>query len=207
LVIYGGIVKLVEDLKKINNISDEQLKIIIKFLNSTEKDNRLTLIHKWCKENDFDIDIFDDCYSLIFFIVKEFIIENGMNDGIEEFEKTVLELRNCDEEISKAWGRLKLILPQLDIFSNKIKSRLLENIFPSLDEFNIVCDVRPVLDLERTAVNQLLYQTIITLNLSNSEQDIIFECDEDTLVKLKKNIDKALNKNKLIKSSLNVTNN
>lgn len=196
----------IEDFKKMNVLTENQLHSLMEFLNSTveEGNQKSPVLDNWCTENNMTSELFNISRSIIILLIRRFIIENGFDKGIQLFEQDLLEIRNCDDDVISAWNKLKPVLSKLEDYSLKIKSDVLENKYPNLEDISLTCDVRPVLNLNCTEIKRLLFPIILTIKLSNSDEDIIFECNETELNDIKEKIEKAINKIEIIKKSIKI---
>ncbi len=188
------------DLNKIDSLEIDKIKIMCNYLEEIPLNEPIDYIkyENFCTANDIKTDIAKSFYRIITFIVDIALEERNLNKAIQETEK-ITGINFSDEKYKKVWD---LIKDNITIFNKFIiyrKERNILNIAPRIQDFKIICDVRPIFNLEKTTIVKNTYPIILKIENSKDEEMII-ELSKSELLELKSEIDTAVEKFNLIEN-------
>lgn len=193
--------EFLEDLKKINQITDGQFKNLLQQINTNrfETITDLTVFNKFCKKIEIDLETGKSIRRLLNFIFDYIIEHQDPEETIINFEKDIIKNYEDEDEIKKSWSKIKENIKFLDKFLIIRKEKLLRSRIPNIEDFSLVCEIRPIFDMHKTSIEKLICPIIMRIKDSEDEKPKIIEMDEESLFRIKKEIDFAIKKLELIK--------
>jgi hypothetical protein len=173
VIVLGG--------RALDSLDEDKLERLIKTINLFEFDNpeRITEYESECSR----IGISVENARFIIRILGLFIeLQNDKPEGddLAKLKKAVKQEFSNEEEWTKVWERFEFLLKRLDHFAIARKSQDLRDNLDAIEDFSIVCDVRPVFNLARTEIGRFLYPVILKL-VDKSAHKFRFEIDEEQL--------------------------
>jgi hypothetical protein len=193
----------IDDLKLVNELPEGHLSFIINIFKSNPL-NSFSLIAQYkqsCKDEGIDSDQADRFYKIISFVCDYCIEERSIEVGLREIETKFL--KNYISEVSQIWSYIQKIIPELNEFILRRKERKLKRVTNNIDDFSIICDIRPVYDIKREEIISYLYPIILSIKSDSSESKINFEIDESELINIQKEVNTALSKLNTLKEKFN----
>jgi len=194
--------RLLEDLKKINSLDDAQFGAFLKHVNG----NELASFKDLSEFEAFSASIalkFNDAKTIVKvlnFVMDLAFEKRDLTSALKYFEDTFLEPAKKDTDAVRAWTRIKDNVGALSSFFLFRKKYKLRNIQPSLFEFNVICDARPIYDSSKT-ISDYLFPMILKVK-TDSDQSLICELEEEDLSLMETEIAYAKHKLLSLKSTL-----
>lgn len=192
-----------EDLKDVAALSDANLDILVKYFKENDFDSQreFSAFEVFCSEKNINILLAKKLLKIFLFISEFCINERSLVLGLDILNKDFPELTK-NSEYSKIWSYVSTQILNLEEFIVRRKEKQLSNINDNIGEFNVVCDIRPLFDVEKKKIVRYLYPILFSIVPVNSEEKIVFELDEETLLRLKQEIDFAVSKLRILKESI-----
>lgn len=195
-----------DDLKSFKSLSEEHFSNFIEYCNSREYGSakNYVLFEKFKRDTGLSAEDVGALNRIIGFIADFIINEKTIQSGIIEFEKEFDPFFKNDNDANIAWTSIKEKINdnKLESFILYRKEQRLKSQVPHLHQFSLVCDARPIFDVDRKKVIKYLFPII--LKIKNHDEEIkLYELDEDDLLRLKKEVDTAISKLVILKDTTN----
>ncbi|MCX6567161.1 MAG: hypothetical protein NTW38_12215 [Candidatus Aminicenantes bacterium] len=173
--------KLIEDLKTINNLDDDQFAAFLTNINSNEllSFKGLSDFEAFCTLKNIKFDDAKTIVRVLNFVFDLVIQKRDVSTALIYFENTFIEPAKKDLDVLRAWTRIKDNINNLPSFYLFRKRYKLRNILPGLGEFNVICDARPIYDSAKTIIDYL-FPMILKIK-TDDDEDLICEIDEEDL--------------------------
>jgi hypothetical protein len=183
--------QLIEDLKKVNTLDDKQFADFLLIINSNElfsfKDQ--SDFEAFCNSNKIEFDDAKIIVRVFYFIVDLVFKKRDFATALTHFEDTYIKPSKDDPDVLRAWTRLKDKISNLSSFYIFRKRYKLRTLMPNLDEFDIICDARPIYDSTKTIVDYL-FPMILRIG-TDEDKDLSCEFDEEQLSAMETEIEYA----------------
>lgn len=193
--------EFIDDLKSLKTLSQDQIQLLIDEINT----NPLVTMYdygryeKLCQDNNIDEKIGLNLYYVLSYIFSFISDEKEIESGFVKVEKELKPF--IPDELSEIWNYLKQKLPDLNSFQVFRKEKVLKRFFNRIEGFSIICDIRPIFDIERKKVIKYTYPIILSLRISGSEERKNYDLSENDLLDIKKEIDSAVSKLEYLKNA------
>lgn len=184
----------IDDLKSINDLTDDHLHLLLKEFNSNPilKIKEIASFETFCASNGIDLSLAKNFYSILSYTCA-FCIENkSVVAGVSEIESSIISTHF--EDVDRIWGFIKANINNLEEFILFRKERKLRSVCERLDSFNLICDARPLYDITRERVVRITYPILLSIETQSSPSKMVFEMDELELLELKQEVDTAIMK-------------
>lgn len=196
-----------EDLRTFQALSEEQLAAYVQYANSREPNGskEYVLFEKLTKESGISEETGRAINRVIGFLADFIISEKTTDGGLLGFESEFRAFLDSDAVANSAWARIKELVKnrKLEPFIVYRKEQRLKGQVPHLHQFSLVCDARPIFDLDRQKISKFLFPIFLKLE-DHDDKISLYELEEEDLVRLKKEVDAALLKVQLLRESINV---
>jgi len=191
--------KFIDDLVSTSDISNDHFDLLIKEFNENpwSRFKDVSKFSKLCLDNNIDEKKANFLRNVIHYILDFIIEERDFQNGIDRFENDILKYHPVN--VKEPWVRIKNAIPNLSGFINVLKEEDLKSISKRLNELRLICDIRPLFNIERKAIIKNLYPIILSIKARDSREKLIFELDEDDLMDIKKEVDFAISKLAILK--------
>ena len=195
--------KFIDDLIGIADLSEDSFNLLVNEFNTNSlvSFNDFSKYYKMCLDKSIEKEKADSFYDVLVYILRFLIREKSVDEGLQKFEKEMLTYHF--NEVKTIWDRIKKIIPKLNEFINILKERDLLRICNRLDALKIVCDVRPLFDVERQNIIKYTYPILLSIEGEHSYEKMVFELSEVDLIIIKKEIDVAVKKIGILRKKFN----
>jgi hypothetical protein len=195
------------------SLAPEQLDGLYRALNDPDIANRSAELQSARVEQDLKID-FQEAYEYL--QVMPFLIglknEAGANDddlfrAITESIRRASEGKLPDAFEAKTEVLRRLFGPKPDAALSRKRRRLVRGPVKKMRRIEGVCDIRPLFDLERTRILELLQVAIVRLTLEDddSKEDVVvLQMDDDSLQAMEDFLAITRRKFRIIREQLNL---
>jgi hypothetical protein len=192
--------KLIDDLKKVNTLDDRQFADFLSSVNSNElfsfKD--LSDFEAFCLSNKINFNDAKIIVRVLNFIIDLVFQKRDLATALTYFESTFIDPSKSDPDVLPAWTRIKDNIGNLSSFYLFRKKYKLRTVMPNLEEFNIICDARPIYDSTKTIVDYL-FPMILRIK-DDEDHSLSCEFDEEQLSAMETEIEYAKLKISKLKS-------
>lgn len=194
--------KLIEDLKKVNQLDDNQFTAFLKNINSNELSSfrDMSEFEAFCNSINIKFNDAKTIIRVLNFVFDLVFEKRDTPTALKYFEESFIEPVKGDPDAVRAWSRVKDSIGSLTAFFLIRKKYRLQNLLPALYEFNIICDARPIYDPSKAIVDYL-FPMILRVKAGNDD-NFICELDEEDLALMETEIAYAKLKMSNLKSKL-----
>lgn len=194
--------KFIDDLKLLNDLDKDQFNLLVEEINKNPMrlSADIAQFESFCEINKIERNIATKLYAVLSHICGYLIDNRSIEKGIAKIEDSIINPHF--EDVSKIWNLIKLNLINLSQFINIRKERNLSDVIPGIREFNIICDVRPVFDLERQKIIKYIYPIILSFRPDSGESRVAYEIEDNDLTTLQDEVNTAVRKLEIIKQSI-----
>lgn len=198
-------VQFIKDLKRMTLLGDEKLNDFISLLNNTNPSMFASSIKidKFFEENGIAQDDGRKIRRFITFVAESMVESTNAEAALADIEKNVIGPFQNDRDVILSWERMKGLLSKLEGFIINIKEKQLNERIDRVANFSLTCDVRPVFDLDKKKIVRYLYPVILRISSTENDDDLILQTDGDGLIKIKSEIDMALQKLSILQLNVN----
>lgn len=191
--------KLIDDLVDLSELSEDSFSILINEFNTNalKSFNDFSKYQKLYLEHNIEQEKADTLYGVLAYILRFLIDEKSVDEGLQKFEQD--RLSDDLDKVKAIWDRIKKSIPNLNGFINILKERDLLKVSNGLDSLKIVCDVRPLFDVERENIIKYTYPILLSLEIRDSDKKLVFELSETDLINAQSEVDTAVRKIGILK--------
>ncbi len=185
-----------------SQFSDEKLAQFINYLNNDALGNesRMRDMEGWASSAQVK-SIFRECIAVLLHLGDNIIELGDTEEGLKKLQVTEIGSDMSEEAVKKGFSVIKAIAPKLEPFFLFKKKAKLAELFDKPRELNMIVEMRPVYNLKRTAIHDMLFPVIINVRFDDASKNVKFELDEAELLRFRGEIDIALQKLKLAQQS------
>lgn len=199
--------RILDDFKKLNLLDEVKLKSFISHLNENawETPSDYEEYEEWCRSNSIDVVEGKRLLTFITFVADYVSDQRDLVQGLNELKNELFGHIELSEEFSLNWKKLQSIIHETSNFILKTKEKWLRQVTKKISQFNLVCDIRPVFDLKRENVLNVMYPVILSLRHDQSTETFTYEVSEDTLREILAEVEYSLKKIEILKRSFQIT--
>ncbi len=132
-------------------------------------------------------------YPLVEFIAQSLVGARNFEQGLAEVDSRLERLSANDELATEGWRRIRQALLEDKGYLLREKTELMKNRYARVTAFHVTSDVRPVFELERQEVKNLLFPQILKIETSD-DQTFICEVYDDEIDDMITELELAKNK-------------
>lgn len=190
--------EITTDLRKINAI-DAELYDRVLSLYALQKLKPIERSLKLKKYADDDESV-KGLVRFLNFITENVVEARDYEKAIERLDATLADLASGDTEVISGWNRVKGSLENLSDYFVEKKVEDLKDRYSRIVSFQITSDVRPVFNIKRSEIHQLIYPHILKIETSD---DKLFLCEfyDDVLDELISELEMVRTKSRLIRDT------
>lgn len=196
-----------EDLYKISDFDKKQFKEIVtlldqrvlKAINNEDEKQIDNEIKEYITNNNITEERFSLPYLLLAHILDGMLGEKNLIDGFNKVKDFYLSRCDNEEKANKAFD---LISENLNNINNIIISRKIASLNSDISRMgnvSIICDIRPIFNFARDKILKYIYPITFLFEDIDKEKKHVYRINESTLETLKKEIEYALKKIKILK--------
>jgi hypothetical protein len=196
--------EIIDDFKEIQSLSEKSMILLVNEFNTNPLNSfgSIFKLEKICLDENIDKTVAKKFFGLLVFITDSIINEKNVSLGFKKFEEKVIHI--FPEETKYVWDFIKNNFGRLEQFIIKRKEILLSDENDKIKGFNIICDVRPIYDIDRTKIEKYIFPLILSIT-SDENNKFVAEFYEEDLEKIKLEVDYAYKKLQIIKNDLKIS--
>lgn len=193
---------LIDHFKEISSLKKENLTSLLNEFNDNPLNSVGTIakLEKLCLKEEIDIKLAKNFYRLLAYICDFLIDKKSIDIGIKEFEEKIIEI--FPEETKYIWDFFKDNLDRLKEFIIKRKENLLSSESNKIEKISIICDARPIYNIERNEIEKYIFPLVLSISFENDDKRVFAELNEEDFEKLKREIEYAYKKLNILKENL-----
>ena len=172
--------ELTEDLKLIALLGQEDFDRALSLYATTDEDQvEVTLQLRKMAERD-DSGGIKALIRFLEYLTDNVIDARSFSKQLEKVEELVKQLADSEQEVLDGWNRIKEQVGYLTEHFVARKRAELKNRYSRVTRFQVTTDLRPLFNLERTSVEELLICNVLKIETSD-EKTVLCEFYDDLI--------------------------